>query len=146
LDDILDIFDDPLDPSAVADADAYEQLISGLTSISPDQMAVGEALRFPEPTDHEDQTEVEDHASLTPPQETSLVVDKFPFGSPGMPIPDKPHGFSAYESWKAASIDSPWAPFCSELDWNVARWVKMRGPTSTATTELLAIPGVRLSH
>jgi hypothetical protein len=43
-------------------------------------------------------------------------------------------------------MDSPWAPFDSELDWKVARWVKMRGQTSTAVTELLAIPGVRLYH
>ena len=130
----------------MADTDAYEQLISDSTTTSPDQMAVGEAPRIPEPIDHEDQTEVEDHAGLTPPQETSLVVDKFPFSSPGMPIPDKPHGSSMYESWKATSIDSPWALFCSELDWNIAHWVKMRGPTSTATTELLAIPGVCIFH
>ena len=61
----------------MADTNAYEQLISDLTTTSPDQMVVGEAPRILEPTDHEDQTEVEDHASLMPPQETSLVVDKF---------------------------------------------------------------------
>lgn len=35
-----------------------------------------------------------------------------------------------------------WAPFNSKLDWEVARWAKMRGPGSTALSELLAIEGV----
>jgi hypothetical protein len=136
------------DPADVADADAYEELTrNDSTTINSDQMAVGDALGIPEPTDLEDETGVEDHDRLTPPQEMStLVVDKFPFGNPGMPIPDKPHGLSVYESWQATSVTSPWAPFRSELDWNVARWVKMCGPTSTAVTELLAIPGVGISH
>jgi len=35
-----------------------------------------------------------------------------------------------------------WAPFSSEVDWKVARWAKLRGPGSTAFSELLAIDGV----
>ncbi|THV04071.1 hypothetical protein K435DRAFT_650090 [Dendrothele bispora CBS 962.96] len=35
-----------------------------------------------------------------------------------------------------------WAPFTSEIDWNLARWAKLRGPSSTALNELLAIKGV----
>lgn len=41
------------------------------------------------------------------------------------------------------SHHNPWAPFTSELDWKVAYWAKMRGPGSTAFSELLAINGVR---
>lgn len=36
-----------------------------------------------------------------------------------------------------------YAPFPSWLDWKLARWSKLRGPTSTAVTELLDIDGVR---
>lgn len=36
-----------------------------------------------------------------------------------------------------------YAPFPSRLDWEVARWAKLRGPTSTAVSELLNIGGVR---
>ncbi|KAF5345632.1 hypothetical protein D9758_015168 [Tetrapyrgos nigripes] len=35
-----------------------------------------------------------------------------------------------------------WAPFQSEMDWRIAKWAKMRGPSSTAFDELLAIQGV----
>ncbi|KAF8958080.1 hypothetical protein BDZ97DRAFT_1906593 [Flammula alnicola] len=36
-----------------------------------------------------------------------------------------------------------WAPFQSKMDWEVARWAKLRGQGSTAFTDLLAIDGVR---
>ena len=38
--------------------------------------------------------------------------------------------------------DNIYAPFASKLDWEVARWAKLRGPGSTATTELLGIDEV----
>ncbi|KAM6491529.1 hypothetical protein JOM56_012921, partial [Amanita muscaria] len=34
------------------------------------------------------------------------------------------------------------APFKSQLDWEVAKWAKLRGPSSTALTEFLAIEGL----
>lgn len=37
-----------------------------------------------------------------------------------------------------------WAPFILEIDWKIARWAKMRGPGSTAFSELLSIDGVSL--
>lgn len=40
------------------------------------------------------------------------------------------------------SNDNVWAPFGSKVDWEMARWAKMRGPGSTALTELLSIEGV----
>jgi len=38
---------------------------------------------------------------------------------------------------------NPYAPFSSRLDWEIARWAKMRGPGSNSLTELLRIEGVR---
>ncbi|THG94848.1 hypothetical protein EW026_g6702 [Hermanssonia centrifuga] len=35
-----------------------------------------------------------------------------------------------------------YAPFASKLDWQTARWAKLRGPGSTAFTDLLSIDGV----
>ncbi len=154
-DDTLGLEDNSIEPADVADADAYEEILrNNSTAINPDQMTTGEAPAIPEPTEREDQSEEDqremgDHADLTPPQGVStLVVDKFPFGSPGVPISDRPQGSpaSAHESRHATSMDSPWAPFKSELDWITARWAKMRGPSSTAMTQLLAMPGVRHSH
>ncbi|KAG1884424.1 hypothetical protein F4604DRAFT_1878757 [Suillus subluteus] len=45
----------------------------------------------------------------------------------------------------ASSIDgteNPYAPFHSQMDWEIARWAKLRGPSSTAFSDLLSIDGV----
>ncbi|KAH6901475.1 hypothetical protein BKA70DRAFT_1388344 [Coprinopsis sp. MPI-PUGE-AT-0042] len=38
--------------------------------------------------------------------------------------------------------ENVYAPFESQIDWEVARWAKLRGPSSTAFSELMAIEGV----
>ena len=38
---------------------------------------------------------------------------------------------------------NPFAPFLSKMEWEIARWVKLRGPGSTAFSELISIDGVR---
>jgi hypothetical protein len=87
-------------------------------TINPNQTTVGKAPEF---TEQEDQTGMGDHAGLAPPQGTStIVIDQFPIGSPGMPIPDQPQGSSVNESRRVASMDSPWAPFRSEVDWKTS--------------------------
>ncbi len=69
--------------------------------------------------------------------------DLFPDSKAGASIAHNPH-LSAYNQLQAnaQSQANPYHPFESSLDWQVARWAKLRGPTSTALTELLAIPGV----
>jgi hypothetical protein len=73
---------------------------------------------------------------------SAVEVEEFPFGRPGAPIPGRAQDPLEYES-QAASVGSAWAPFRSQLEWDVARWAKLRGGSSTAVSELLAIPGVR---
>ncbi|KAK7461710.1 hypothetical protein VKT23_008136 [Stygiomarasmius scandens] len=51
-------------------------------------------------------------------------------------------GFEAYGSKITGSSENLWAPFASKMDWEVARWAKMRGTGSTAFSDLLAIEGV----
>src|SRR6266702_2616706 len=72
-----------------------------------------------------------------------LVIDQFPHGCPGAPVPGMNQGSSTYEATRNTLGDSVWAPFRSQCDWEVAHWAKMRGPSSSAVTELLAIPEVR---
>ena len=43
---------------------------------------------------------------------------------------------------KANTIPNAWAPFASKIDWEIARWAKLRGPSSTALSELLRVKGV----
>ncbi|TFK53168.1 hypothetical protein OE88DRAFT_1626862 [Heliocybe sulcata] len=73
------------------------------------------------------------------------AVTKFPGGAAGKPVNTSELRASMYEEYSHqmnASADNPWAPFASKLDWEVARWAKLRGPGSTALTELLQIDGV----
>ncbi|KAF8056055.1 hypothetical protein FPV67DRAFT_1566591 [Lyophyllum atratum] len=41
-----------------------------------------------------------------------------------------------------SAAENPFAPFLSQLEWEVAQWAKLRGPSSTAFTELMEIDGV----
>ncbi|KAJ3575317.1 hypothetical protein NP233_g1175 [Leucocoprinus birnbaumii] len=53
---------------------------------------------------------------------------------------------AAFKTSQGRNSDSnhvnPYAPFNSQIDWLVARWAKLRGPGSTALSDLLGIPGV----
>jgi hypothetical protein len=70
------------------------------------------------------------------------VVESFPSNAAGAPIANV-QAVPKYESYqKDLKNDNPWAPFSSRLDWEVARWAKLRGPSSTAFTEFLNIDGV----
>ncbi|KAH9924954.1 uncharacterized protein BXZ73DRAFT_91146 [Epithele typhae] len=68
-------------------------------------------------------------------------VVPYPENSPaGCPLRQQQEQ-SGYEATRDSlgSPNNPYAPFCSSLDFSVAMWAKMRGPGSTALTELLAI-------
>lgn len=55
-----------------------------------------------------------------------------------------PVGYPQYASGLGTGGNEPteWAPFSTRQEWEVARWAKLRGPSSTALSELLAIDGV----
>jgi hypothetical protein len=66
-------------------------------------------------------------------------TDKYPSSAAGGILA---HGKTRDKSYCAAvsSQDkSTWAPFRSRKDWEVAPWAKLRGPGSTAFSDLLAI-------
>jgi hypothetical protein len=52
------------------------------------------------------------------------------------------HANASYELEIAQDKTNPYAPFASKLDWDIAKWAKLRGPGSTSFSELMAIPGV----
>jgi hypothetical protein len=58
---------------------------------------------------------------------------------------------TSYETYQDAllkddAVPNVWAPFASKIDWEIARWAKLRGPSSTALSELLRVEGVRSIH
>ncbi|KAK7025769.1 hypothetical protein R3P38DRAFT_3531625 [Favolaschia claudopus] len=74
------------------------------------------------------------------------IVEKFPGGKAGKPISRAQDRESekAYDSvLKDRASLNPYAPFTSKMDWEVAKWAKLRGAGSTAFSDLLEIEGVR---
>ncbi|KAI0074312.1 hypothetical protein K474DRAFT_1716561 [Panus rudis PR-1116 ss-1] len=68
----------------------------------------------------------------------------YPSTKAGSPIPEqelRTAGYAHYAS-RSGGVENPYAPFKSKLDWEVARWAKLHGPSSTAVSELLSIPEV----
>jgi hypothetical protein len=125
------------------DADTLEDLLDGASNGSAhDEPRVDESPFDVTPLsqpDDPDQMEVDDQPDTADPGSASAVmVERFTSGRPGAPIPGRPQSDP-----QATFTGSQWGPFRSQLDWEVARWAKLRGGSSTAVSELLAIPGVR---
>lgn len=72
------------------------------------------------------------------------IVD-FPSFQAGNPIQTGPTTDSTYALYGKSvpySEENVYAPFASKREWEIARWAKLRGPGSTALSELLKIDGV----
>lgn len=73
------------------------------------------------------------------------IIEKFSYGDAGAPLVEvEPSGHSTYQGM-LKDTNSLWAPFKSKMDWEIAKWAKLRGPGSTAFTDLLKIEGVQFS-
>ncbi|KAJ7847290.1 hypothetical protein B0H13DRAFT_2406447 [Mycena leptocephala] len=72
------------------------------------------------------------------------VIEKFPGGHVGQPMSNESIASAEQQySDKLGATGNIYAPFGSKMDWEVARWAKLRGSGSTAFTDLLKIEGVR---
>jgi len=123
------------------DADAFEILNNSITGSAvaiPEEVPPAELAEATQPPP--DPLIQAEEANLGPTSE--FTITRFPHGSPGAPLPGAAQSSAVYQSSQAALDSSVWAPFGSKLDWKIACWTKTRGPTSSAMTELLAIPGV----
>ena len=140
-----------LDIADVTDANVFEELQVYASELSraaiPDQgrIDLNEAT-IPDQggTDEQRSPQTNQIEADDPDTMSTVVVDRFPSGGPGAPIPGMPRGTSVHESWQGTSMESIWAPFRSQKDWEVAHWVKMRSSTSSSANDILAIPDVRL--
>jgi hypothetical protein len=74
----------------------------------------------------------------------NISIEHFPSSSAGAAIPDD-QGFveTDYDRYlsQCGNINE-YTPFASQIEWDIARWAKVHGITSTAVTELLGIKGV----
>ena len=74
--------------------------------------------------------------------EEDLKSDPFIVKFPGTAGASSMNNENADTYQENAPAGNPFAPFLSKLDWEVARWAKLRGPGSTAFSELMGIEGV----
>jgi len=74
----------------------------------------------------------------------NISIEHFPSSNAGAAIPDD-QGFveTDYDRYlsQCGNINE-YAPFASQIEWDIAHWAKVHGITSTAVTELLGIKGV----
>ena len=71
--------------------------------------------------------------------------DKYPNSHAGEPLPNissNTAGFAKYGSKIVNSDTNPYAPFANKINWDIAKWAKLRGPGSNSLAELLAVEGV----
>ncbi|KAF8997261.1 hypothetical protein BDQ17DRAFT_1391908 [Cyathus striatus] len=83
----------------------------------------------------------EEHASTQHPLITKFS-DVYPTSKPGAIL----HCTRCFDEAYLNNIgcdSNSWALFTSKLDWEVAKWAKCRGPSSTAFYELLSIDGLQ---
>ena len=135
--------DDIADVTNAMDADTFETLGLGPsraadtieTPSMPPPEELGPPLEDPVP-------QSVGSGSEQPPN--AVVVDLFLNGSPGAPISGE-HEDSPMDDASSEDIGgSIWAPFSSQCDWEIARWAKTHSPTSSAVSDLLAIPEVQI--
>ncbi|KAF8266736.1 hypothetical protein EI94DRAFT_1802602 [Lactarius quietus] len=120
---------DPTFDADATDADLLEELTNNISATNHEQHRSGEDhshapqecnAPLPPPTlpTHAMQPDADGSAAVPP-----LVVDRFPHGHPGAPVPGAQRGRTS--------------------DWEIAHWAKMCVPSSSAMEELLAIPDVK---
>ncbi|KAI9435278.1 hypothetical protein H4582DRAFT_2112374 [Lactarius indigo] len=72
-------------------------------------------------------------------------VTRYPGGNAGVAHSKK--NMTENQKYEAkvgdVSQSNPYAPFASSLDWQIAKWAKLCGPSSTAFTKMMAIDGVQ---
>lgn len=96
-----------------------------------------------------DHTDPDTPPSPVPPEdlrERTWVMPKvirYPDPQAGEPIGSVGSTNDTYAALlKKGSNSNPYSPFASKTDWEVAKWAKLQGPSSTSLAELLKIEGV----
>lgn len=146
--------DEAIDDDDIADANTFEALSriqdppasNTITHVPSANVPPLPPLSASAPdSDHHNYDTVASHGCET----STIVVDPFSSGDAGAPITDDPPSHSDHDlTWptRESPHQNIWAPFNSQCDWEVAHWAKTHGTTSSAVTELLAIPEVRFSN
>ena len=131
----------------VTDADAFEKLQGHATKLPRatilDQRSTGglHIATNPNQGGFDEQTSLQTNwfEADDPDTTSTVVVNQFPFGSLGAPIPGMPHRTSTYEASQDTSMESMLAPFQSKKYWQIACWAKTSDASSSDVGDLLMI-------
>ena len=69
-------------------------------------------------------------------------TDSYPTSNAGVPITTTAPNTTPPSLQPPNSNNNPYFPFPDRMNWEIARWAKLRGPGSTAISELLSIDNV----
>ena len=135
--------DDASDIANSTDADVFEIITQTQTNVFPDSdLTVPDPEQIPSAElESPPENPPNSFEPGSPDPQPQVVVEHFPHGNPGAPISGMP-GCSIHESSQGGFGGSVWAPFQSECDWHFAHWAKVNKLSSSALTNLLAIPNV----
>jgi hypothetical protein len=69
----------------------------------------------------------------------SPVIEKYPDSHAGAPVTHDRMASrnEAYAKSVNNNVNNPWAPFVSQIDWEIAQWANFHGPGSTAMSDIL---------
>jgi hypothetical protein len=71
------------------------------------------------------------------------IVETYPYPHTGKVVDISHHaGYQQYGDHFSTQSTNIYAPFKSKINWNIARWAKLCGPSLTAAMELLSIDSV----
>jgi len=105
------------------------------------------SIELDDPMDNNDSNganrESRQHAERQIFEQDRVTIVPYPDSQAGKPITraevqdaNTTYGFSI------GNAENPYSPFSSRMDWEIAQWAKLRGPSSTAFSDLLSIRGV----
>lgn len=142
---LQDSWERPVSPSNGDEPNQEETPLEDEPGDSDEPHAAEQAFNsdpyFPHPMSSEDRREAELRAGTRDPI-IHRYSDIYPDSKPGRV--DSRNTAAGVSADAKSAAGNPYAPFTSKIDWEIARWAKLRGLGSTAFSELLAIDGVRL--
>ena len=147
-DDYMPVDDDYFGPLHNPDDDGSEMQVDLESGWEPERPGAQASVQTEDPQqdgDHDEPTNrIHQSQADTHIPDSRFVVrysDKHPDHQAGAPIKKTQ---SADVNYRTALDNSsnPWAPFLSQVDWEIAKWAKLWGAGSTSFSDLLAIEGV----
>lgn len=75
-----------------------------------------------------------------------LHVEAYPGRYAGIVHSEGISTMKEFDNTLGGPSSNPYSPFNSQTDWELAKWAKLRGPGSTAFTELMGVTGVCPPH